>query len=95
MHGELGLSFLGPDDAPRAWLQDVLAIDEKYRIEWCWWNYSGADVHRTGLVAGKRVNPLVETLEKYAKMKPPEAKKKPAATEKPKNGGAEKAKGDE
>ena len=86
MHGELGLSCLGPDDAPRAWLDDVLAIDEKYRMHWCWWNYSGTDIHRTGLVAGKRVSPLLETLEKYAKMKPPEAKRRPAATEKPKNG---------
>lgn len=71
MHGEFGISFLGPGDAPRAWLEDVLAIHEKYRMHWNWWNYSGGEIHRTGLVAGDRINPLVETLRKYAKMKPP------------------------
>ena len=68
MHGEFGISFLGPGDAPRAWLEDVLAIHEKYRMHWNWWNYSGGNIHRTGLVAGERVNPLVETLKKYARL---------------------------
>ena len=71
MHGEFGISFLGPGDAPRAWLEDVLAIHEKYRMHWNWWNYSGGDIHRTGLVAGERINPLVETLRKFARRKPP------------------------
>jgi hypothetical protein len=71
MHGEFGISFLGPGDAPRQWLEDVLAIHEKYRMHWCWWNYSGRDIHRTGLVSGERINPLVETLSKYACMRPP------------------------
>lgn len=71
MHGEFGISFLGPAQSPRLWLDDVLAIHEKYRMHWNWWQYSGNDINRTGLVAGQRINPLVETLSKYAKMKPP------------------------
>ena len=71
MHGEFGISFLGPDQSPRKWLEDVLSIHEKYRMHWNWWNYSGGDIHRTGLVAGDRINPLVETLSKYARMAPP------------------------
>ena len=70
MHGEFGISFLGPDDAPRLWLDDVLAIHEKYRIHWVWWNYSGNDIHRTGLMSGDRINPLVSTLRKYAAAQP-------------------------
>lgn len=71
IHGEFGISFLGPDEAPRRWLEDVLAIHEKYRMHWNWWNYSGNNVNRTGLVAGERINPLVETLSEYARMRPP------------------------
>lgn len=67
MHGEFGISFLGPDEAPRRWLEDVLDIHEKYRMHWNWWNYSGGEIHRTGLMAGDRVNPLVETLSEYAR----------------------------
>ena len=72
MHGELGISFLGPGESPRAWLQDVLGIHEKYRMHWCWWNYSGSDICRTGLIAADRVNPLVPTLVKFAKMPAPD-----------------------
>jgi len=61
-HGELGITFLGPDESPRQWLEALLALHEKYRIHWLWWNYDGHDIHRTGLVAGKRWNPLVSTL---------------------------------
>ncbi|MGD8239778.1 MAG: cellulase family glycosylhydrolase, partial [Armatimonadota bacterium] len=68
-HGEFGISFLGPDDAPRLWLEDVLGIHDKYRIHWAWWNYSGNEIHRTGLMSGERVNPLVATLRKYARAK--------------------------
>jgi hypothetical protein len=71
LHGEFGISFLGPEEAPRAWLEDVLAIHEKYRMHWAWWNYAGNEIHRTGLVAGDRVNPLAATLAKYARMAPP------------------------
>lgn len=70
-HGEFGISFLGPGDSPRKWLEDVLSIHEKYRIHWSWWNYSGREIHRTGLVAGDRLNPLLSTLTEYARMKPP------------------------
>jgi hypothetical protein len=72
MHGEFGLSFLGPDEAPRQWLQTVLGLHDKYRIHWTWWNYSGGEIHRTGLAAGERVNPLVETLREYARAAPPQ-----------------------
>ena len=71
MHGEFGISFLGPDEAPRQWLQAVLALHEKYRMHWTWWNYSGGEIHRTGLAAGDRVNPLVETLRQYARQAQP------------------------
>jgi hypothetical protein len=72
MHGEFGISFLGPDDAPRLWLEDVLAVHRKYRMHWNWWNYSGGEINRTGLVAGERENPLLETLVKYARTGVPE-----------------------
>jgi hypothetical protein len=72
MHGEFGISFLGPDEAPRQWLETVLGIHDKYRIHWTWWNYSGDEIHRTGLVAGERMNPLVETLQKYARAAQPQ-----------------------
>ena len=52
MHGEFGINFLGPDEAPRAWLEDVLSIYEKYPMHWNWWDYSGREIHRTGLVTG-------------------------------------------
>jgi len=71
LHGEFGVSFLGPEESPRKWLEDVLAIHEKYRMHWNWWNYSGNGISRTGLAAGKTINPLVETLTEFAKMKPP------------------------
>lgn len=70
-HGEFGISFLGPDEAPRGWLEDVLAIHEKYRMHWNWWQYSGGDINRTGLMAGERENPLIGTLMRYAKIKAP------------------------
>lgn len=72
LHGEFGISFLGPDQSPRKWLEDVLSIHEKYRMHWNWWNYDGSNVQRTGLIAGERLNPLVETLTEYAKMGPPQ-----------------------
>jgi hypothetical protein len=68
-HGEFGLSFIGPDDSPRKWLEDLLSLHEKYRMHWNWWNYSGGDIYRTGLKAGERVNPLVETLSAFARRK--------------------------
>jgi hypothetical protein len=66
-HGEFGLSFIGPGQSPRKWVEALLSLHEKYRTHWNWWSYSGNDIHRTGLVAGDRVNPLVETLSEYAR----------------------------
>ena len=64
-HGELGITFLGPGDSPRQWLEALLALHEKYRTHWFWWEYSGRSIHRTGLVAGERWNPLVRTLSEF------------------------------
>lgn len=71
MHGEFGITFLGPDESPHRWLRDVLAIHEKYRMGWNWWNYSGSGISRTGLVAGERINPLVPILTRFAQMPRP------------------------
>jgi len=71
-HGEFGTSFIGPDEAPRRWLESLLGLHEKYRTHWNWWNYSGGNINRTGLIAGERINPLVRTLSEYARMRPPE-----------------------
>jgi hypothetical protein len=66
-HGEFGITFLGPDDSPRLWLEALLALHDKYRNHWSWWNWDGRDIHRTGLVAGDRVNPLVSILREFMK----------------------------
>jgi hypothetical protein len=66
-HGEFGITFLGPDEAPRLWLEALLTLHEKYRTHWVWWNWDGNAIHRTGLVAGDRVNPLAATLSRFMK----------------------------
>jgi len=66
-HGEFGITFLGPDDSPRQWLDALLTLHEKYRTHWIWWNWDGRAIHRTGLVAGDRFNPLVSTLSEFMK----------------------------
>jgi hypothetical protein len=66
-HGEFGITFLGPDEAPRQWLEALLTLHEKYHNHWIWWNWDGRDIHRTGLIAGERVNPLVSTLSEFMK----------------------------
>jgi len=66
-HGEFGVTFLGPDEAPRQWLEALLTLHEKYRTHWIWWNWDGRDIHRTGLVASDRLNPLVTTLSEFMK----------------------------
>ena len=70
-HGEFGISHLQAAGAAEGWLEDVLAIHQKYRMHWNWWNYSGRGTYRTGLVAPDRVNPLLPIMQKYAKMGPP------------------------
>ncbi len=64
-HGEFGITFLGPGESPRQWLEALLTLHEKYRIHWMWWNWDGGAIHRTGLVAGDRVNPLLTTLREF------------------------------
>ncbi|MCX8038437.1 MAG: cellulase family glycosylhydrolase [Candidatus Sumerlaeia bacterium] len=64
-HGEFGITFLGPDESPRHWLEALLTLHEKYRIHWMWWNWDGEAIHRTGLVAGDRLNPLLTTLREF------------------------------
>lgn len=71
LHGEFGITFMGPDRSPERWLDDVLAIHEKYRFGWNWWTWGGHDISRTGLWAGERVNPLTATMAKWAKRPAP------------------------
>jgi hypothetical protein len=66
-HGEFGITFLGPAESPRDWLRALLTLHEKYHTHWSWWEYSGRSIHRTGLVAGERVNPLATTLSEFMK----------------------------
>ena len=70
-HGEFGISHLQAAGAAEGWLTDVLDIHQKYRMGWNWWHYSGRGTYRTGLVAGRRVNPLLKILRDYARRKPP------------------------
>ena len=63
--GEFGVSMLQPEDNNLAWLDDYLALFERFGIGWNWWNYSGSDVYRTGLVAGDRESPHVAILKKW------------------------------
>lgn len=65
--GEFGLSMIQPDGDGEAWLNDYLAMFERFGIGWNWWNYSGRDVYRTGLCAGDRTSPYVPILTKWAK----------------------------
>lgn len=65
--GEFGLSMIQPDGDGEAWLNDYLAMFERFGIGWNWWNYSGRDIYRTGLCAGDRTSPYVPILTKWAK----------------------------
>jgi aryl-phospho-beta-D-glucosidase BglC (GH1 family) len=65
--GEFGLSMIQPDGDGEAWLNDYLAMFERFGIGWNWWNYSGRDVYRTGLCAADRTSPYVPILTKWAK----------------------------
>ncbi|MBN1419172.1 MAG: cellulase family glycosylhydrolase [Planctomycetes bacterium] len=60
--GEFGISMLQPAGDGEAWLEDYLAFFERFGIGWNWWNYSGADIYRTGLAAGDRTSPFVPIL---------------------------------
>lgn len=63
--GEFGLSMIQPEDNGLKWLDDYLAFFERFGIGWNWWNYSGQDIYRTGLVAGDRVSPHVAVLQRW------------------------------
>jgi|GEM_PF-1827183 len=63
--GEFGISMIQPGDDGEAWLNDYLAFFERFGIGWNWWNYSGDDIYRTGLIARDRVSPFVATMSKW------------------------------
>ncbi len=65
--GEFGISIIQPDSDGEAWLNDYLALFERFGIGWNWWNYSGGDIYRTGLCAGNRISPYVPILTKWTK----------------------------
>ena len=64
--GEFGLSMIQPAGDGERWLNDYLALFERFGIGWNWWNYSGRDVYRTGLIARDRVSPYVPILTKWS-----------------------------
>jgi hypothetical protein len=63
--GEFGISQISPDEDSAAWLNDYLALFERLGIGWNWWNYSGSDIYRTGLVCGNKISPNVAILRKW------------------------------
>jgi aryl-phospho-beta-D-glucosidase BglC (GH1 family) len=63
--GEFGISQISPGEDYARWLNDYLALFERFGIGWNWWNYSGGDIYRTGLVCGKKLSPNVATLRKW------------------------------
>jgi len=63
--GEFGLSMIQPGEDGQTWLNDYLEFFERFGIGWNWWNYSGADVYRTGLCAGDRTSPFLPVLQKW------------------------------
>ena len=63
--GEFGISIIQPYADGLAWLDDYLAMFERFGIGWNWWNYAGDNIYRTGLMAGDRVSPNVDVLKKW------------------------------
>ena len=63
--GEFGISIIQPNDSAARWLDDYLAFFERFGIGWNWWNYSGGNIYRTGLVAGGRESSNVAVLKKW------------------------------
>ena len=63
--GEFGLSMIQPAGNGEAWLNDYLGFFERFGIGWNWWNYSGADIYRTGLAAENRISPYVPIMTKW------------------------------
>ncbi|MFC1715553.1 glycoside hydrolase family 5 protein [Candidatus Poribacteria bacterium] len=63
--GEFGISMIQPDSDGEAWLNDYLALFERFGIGWNWWNYAGDNIYRTGLAAGDKISPYVPILSKW------------------------------
>jgi aryl-phospho-beta-D-glucosidase BglC (GH1 family) len=63
--GEFGISMIQPEDSGERWLNDYLAMFERFGIGWNWWNYAGDNIYRTGLAAGNRISPYVPILRKW------------------------------
>jgi aryl-phospho-beta-D-glucosidase BglC (GH1 family) len=75
--GEFGISMIQPEQSGLAWLDDYLAFFERFGIGWNWWNYSGGDIYRTGLMAGSRASPHVAILRKWFNATPAARAKRP------------------
>jgi endoglucanase len=65
--GEFGLSMIQPAGDGEQWLDDYLALFERFGIGWNWWNYSGQDIYRTGLIARDRLSPYVPILTRWCR----------------------------
>jgi aryl-phospho-beta-D-glucosidase BglC (GH1 family) len=62
--GEFGVSMISPGEDHLKWLEDYLAIFERFGIGWNWWNWDGNGIYRTGLKAGPYVSPNLQILQK-------------------------------
>jgi len=70
MHcGEFGVSMISPGEDYRTWLNDYLALFERFGMGWNWWNWQGDNIYRTGLRAGDHISPNVLTLRKWISRK--------------------------
>jgi aryl-phospho-beta-D-glucosidase BglC (GH1 family) len=67
--GEFGVSMISPGEDHLVWLDDYLALFERFGIGWNWWNWSGQDIYRTGLNAGEEVSPNLVILRKWIERK--------------------------
>jgi hypothetical protein len=67
--GEFGVSMISPGEDHQVWLDDYLALLERFGIGWNWWNWSGTDIYRTGLKAGQEVSPNLAVLQKWIERK--------------------------
>lgn len=74
MHcGEFGVSIISPGEDHLAWLNDYLALFERFGMGWNWWNWDGRNIYRTGLRAGEEISPNVPILRKWIDRKTPPA----------------------
>lgn len=61
--------MISPGEDHLVWLDDYLALLERFGMGWNWWNWSGSDIYRTGLKAGSEVSPNVQILRKWVDRK--------------------------